>query len=161
YRYYLKQVNMEYDTASGIMTLNVKAPDPEKAYIFSEALIDYAEELINRMSERARQGQLEFAEEELKEAETRLIRAKENVLAFQSKSKDFNPLQSAESINAVTDQLEAKITELSAELKELSAIMNEDAPKVLALKRRIESIQKQIEQENERLVNIEANGLNV
>lgn len=161
YGYYLKQVNIIYDTASGIMTLTVKAPSPEKAKEFSEALIDYAEELVNGLSDRSRQGQLTFAEEELKEAEDRLTLAKENVLAFQATNKDFNPMQSALSVSAVKDQLDGKLTELRAEFKELSAIMNDDAPKVLSLKRRIESIEEQIAQENERLVNVEEGGLNV
>ncbi len=151
--YYLDVVSVEYDTITGVTTLSVKARTAEKAQELAKALLKYGEEIVNRLSERARTDQMLFARREVRAAENRLAKAREKIVRYQWQGEDINPLESATAVFKLRSELEAELAKAKAELQQMSAFMRKDSHRMVALKEKIKSLEAQIAHENKRLVN--------
>jgi capsular polysaccharide transport system permease protein len=157
--YYLSRVDVDYDTESGISTLKVRALDAEQAAQFANALLKYSEELVNELSDRAETDHLDLARQEVVAGEERLARARTNILLQQRSGEDINPAESAAAIMGIRGTLEGELARAQAELTEISSYMRDDAPRVIALKNKIESLETQVRNENRRLVNPDEDSL--
>ena len=80
YKLYKKRVKVGFDPTEGIIRMSVVAASPDASQRFSEALISYAEERVDKLSARVRQDQMagavaayENTEREIKEAQARVL----------------------------------------------------------------------------------------
>lgn len=80
---YQKNVKISYDPTEGILRMEVIAADPLKSQEFSEALIGYAEEQVDQMTQRPRNEAMAGARESLQDAQARRQAALENWLTLQ------------------------------------------------------------------------------
>lgn len=160
YEYYQDKVNVSYDSLSGVLTLEVLAYSAERAQAFARAIIRNSEQMVNRLSERARLDGMRFAKEEVAEAEARLAKAREDVLRLQQEGADINPEQTASTVLSIRGSLQAELAKARAELNEARSFMHADAPKVIALTQRVRSLAQQVELENRRLVDPKKESLN-
>jgi capsular polysaccharide transport system permease protein len=152
YEYFGHKVTADYDQISGSVTLRVRAFDPKKAASLAGAILNYSEEMVNKLSERERRDRTAYAEGEVQKAEARLTKARQAVVALQQKHEEFNPLQSATGTMSVRTVLEAELAKARAELMQLKSFMQDDAPQVRASSQRVKSLSAQIAGENRRLV---------
>jgi capsular polysaccharide transport system permease protein len=152
YEYFLRRVSLEHDAASGVLTLRVRAYSPEAAERFADAILGASEDMVNRMSEDARQDRMRLAESEVEKAESRLGKARAALLDFQREKDELNPFQSAATAEAVRGSLESQLAEARAELSALTAVMHAGAPKVEAQRRRVASLAAQVERERGKMV---------
>lgn len=159
YEYYGDVVDVLYDGASGVSTLTVKAATAADAQRFAQAILHYAEEMVNGLSERARQDRIRFAQQEVTAGEQRLAKARQAILALQLESSDLNPEASATSILSVRGELEGELAKAQAELRDLQAFMRDDTHPVAALKQRVASLEAQVADENSKLVDAKPRSL--
>jgi capsular polysaccharide transport system permease protein len=152
YEYYKDKVRVDFDSTSGALTLRVRALSPSDAQSFSDAIIKHSEEMVNQLSQRERQDQTRYAEEDVKKSEQRLSKARQALLTQQQKHAELNPLQTATSAMTLRTQLEGELAKVRAELQEAKSYMAPTAPRVLALTERARSISAQVSQEKRRLV---------
>ena len=80
---YADRVRISYDPTEGIIRMEVIAPDPEKSYQFSQALIGYAEEQVDQLTSRLRADQMFGAQASYEEAEARRAAALAEWLSLQ------------------------------------------------------------------------------
>ncbi|MBZ0128131.1 MAG: capsule biosynthesis protein [Rhodobacteraceae bacterium] len=85
YRIYQKRVKIGYDPTEGIIKMEVIAASPTASEEFSKALISYAEEQVDHLTQRLREDQMKGARESYEEAERKLTEANMRVLALQEK----------------------------------------------------------------------------
>lgn len=156
YEYYLDKVHVEHDSQSGNLTLTVRAFDADRAEHFAQAILDYSEQKVNELSERAREDRLATAKDEVALAEQRLEKARDAIVELQAARGDFNPEQTATEAMTVRSQLQIELAQARAELSQLAAVLQPSAAKVVAAKRRVAALQRQIQRENERLVDPDA-----
>ncbi|NLY92733.1 MAG: hypothetical protein GXY23_01780 [Myxococcales bacterium] len=152
YRYYLRRVSLEHDSASGVLTLRVRAFTPEDAERFAKAILHASERMVNQMSDDARRDRLSLSEAEVRKAEERLSQARQKIIEVQRETSELNPVQSAATVEAIRGSLEAQLAEARAELSAMLAVMHPDAPKVQAQKRRVASLAAQAAREKNRMV---------
>jgi capsular polysaccharide transport system permease protein len=152
YMYFGKKVYADYDQVSGSLTVHVRAFSPEKAALFARSILAYSEEMVNRLSDRERRDRMAHAEQDLKRAEERLGRARENLIKLQHEHSDFSPQETAHSAMEVRTKLEGELARARAELMQKKAVMQANAPQVLAAEAVVSSISAQIAAENRRLV---------
>ena len=153
--YYLSKIDVTHDTLSGNLTVALRAYSPEAAQRFSNAIIGYSEEMVNRLSERARTDQMAFAKQQVAEAEERLAKSSEALAELQAERAEFDPQQSAAAVVGIRSELEIEVAKARAELSQLSAVFQSDAPKVREARRRVQALKTQIDAENERLVDVD------
>ena len=152
FEYYLSMIDVEHDTLSGNLSLHVRAFTPEAAKTFSTAIIGYSEEMVNRMSERAREDQIAFALRQVAQAEERLRASSRAISDLQTQRGEFDPQQTAAAVVGIRSELEIELAKARAELSQLQAIYQPKAAKVLEAQRRVAALKGQIARENERLV---------
>ncbi len=146
-------IGVDFDSMSGVAQIRYRAPSPEQAKHMLEALLGYAEKVVNDLSNRSRQDQLNFARRELALAEARLLEARSAMLAFQNTNEEMDPAKAATSVATIKGVLEGELAKTQTLYSEMRAYMQPDAPQVKRLASRIASLKLQIERENQRLVN--------
>jgi capsular polysaccharide transport system permease protein len=158
FEHFLDQVGVDYDSNSGVLTLRVRATDPETARGFAQSIIDQSEAMVNRLSDRERLDRTRDAEDRVKESEARLSAARQAVLEQQQRHAELNPLATAGATMTVRTSLESELAQARAHLMELRAIMTADAPKVRAASERVKALSAQIGAEKRRLVDPKGSG---
>ena len=83
YDYFRDKVTIGYDPTEGVIRMTVIAATPEASQQFSEALVSYAEERVDGLSQAARGDQLEDAIARYQEAEEAMLDAQQRVLTLQ------------------------------------------------------------------------------
>lgn len=160
YDYFGHKVSADYDQATGHITLRVRAFSGQKALELANSILTYSEEMVNKLSDRERQDATVHAESDVKNAEARLAKAREAMVALQQKHADFNPLQTAESAMQVRTHMEGELAVARAQLMQLKSYMQDEAPQVRAAAEKVRSLSAQVSGESQRLVNPSAKGLN-
>ncbi len=125
YRIYQKRVKIGYDPTEGIIKMEVVAASPEASRVFSEALIGYAEEQVDQLTQRLREDQMRGARESYQEAEAKLTAANHRVLLLQEQ----RGVVSAESELALQmQQISTFELELKTRRLELAELMDNPSP---------------------------------
>ncbi len=144
-------ININFDHASGIMQLQVKAFEPEQAQDIAKFVIEQSDALINSLSAAARDGVLKSAQEEVQVAETRLSQARIGVREYRDQSQEVDPVEGAKLAAQLIGGLEAQLVQLNSDLATARTQMSDDTPRMRVIKARIASIEQLIQSEKQRL----------
>lgn len=152
FAFYTHHVYVEYESASGSITIKVRAFDAATSQLFARSIVAYSEEMVNKLSDRERHDRTAYAESDVKRAEVRLTEARKRLVALQKEHSDFSPLQTATSTMEIRTKIEGELARARAELMQKKAYMQDDAPQVLAAEAVVNSLSAQVSSENRRLV---------
>jgi capsular polysaccharide transport system permease protein len=141
--YWHGQVDPFYDTATGTITVRVRAFSPDNALKLAQATVGASERLINELSIRARRDAVGHADGEVAAAEARLKRALTAIQEFRDKQGLIDPGKSADATATLAGKLRDELVKATAELATLKSYMRDDAPTVRVLKARIRSLETQ------------------
>jgi capsular polysaccharide transport system permease protein len=141
--YWQSMVTAEFDSFSGIITLQVRAFTPEDALTIASEVVTESEALVNRLSERSRLDTVAFAQREVQFAEERLREARGAVTALQSEENTVDPTATAEALQTQLAERENQLANAEGERAQLQGLA-EDAPSVRFLTTRIAVLQQQI-----------------
>jgi capsular polysaccharide transport system permease protein len=149
--YHRTMVDARHNTQSGLITLRALGYRPAQAKQLLAALIELSEELINRFNDRAHQEALRVARAEVKIAEERVARVREEITAFRDRARTIDPSHPTASVVSVIAGLEAKLAQTRTELTEAESYLAPDSQQVKTLRTRITAILGEIEREKGRL----------
>jgi len=85
YRTYLKRVKIGFDPTEGIVKMDIITASPQAGQEFSNALIKYAEEQVDQLTQRLRADQMKGSRQSYTDAETKMMAAQKRVLDLQEK----------------------------------------------------------------------------
>ena len=119
YAHYQNNVMVGYDPTEGVLRMEVSALTPDMSRVFSEALIGYAEERVDQITERKRADQMRGADQTFEEAETRMVEAQERVLALQEQMGVIDPQSETAGLMGQINNLETQLTEKRLQLSQL------------------------------------------
>lgn len=142
-RYWKGQVDPVYDTATGSVTVRVRAFDPDAALRLAETIVTACEALVNDLSLRARRDALAHAEADLAQAEDRLKTVLARVRAFRDREGLIDPTRTAEASGALATRLRDELIKANADLAILKRYMRDDAPSIQVLTARIRALETQ------------------
>ncbi len=83
YKLYKKYVKLGYDPTEGVIRMELSTADPETSALFSQRLIDYAEERVDDLSREKRQDAVKTADEGLENAKAERRAAQERMVSLQ------------------------------------------------------------------------------
>jgi capsular polysaccharide transport system permease protein len=149
--YWRSMVDVNYDHASGIMQLQVRAFDPKQSQEIAQFVIGRSDDLVNNLSAEARNGVLKTAGDEVRSAEERLTKARIAVRDYRDVSQEVDPVEGAKLAAQLIGGLEAQLVQMNADLTTVLTQMDEDTPRVRVLKARIASVEQQLDSERQRL----------
>ncbi|MCA1494017.1 RkpR, polysaccharide export protein [Ensifer sp. NBAIM29] len=149
--YWRDVVSVNFDHASGIMQVTVRAFDPKQSQAIAQFIVDQSDSLVNSLSLSARNDVLRAAQDEVLAGEARLSKARAALRDYRDKSQEISPEEGAKLAVQLIGGLEEELTKLNADLAAAKSQMSEDTPRIRVLKTRIESLEQQLAIERQRL----------
>ena len=155
HRYYRKQVSIDYDTASSITTLKVRAFTADTSKQVNDLLLKMGERLVNNLNDRSRQDLIKTAEQEVQTAEEKIKTAATALAAYRNTQTVFDPdKQSALQLQGVA-KLQEELLTTQAQLEQVRRV-SPNNPQVASLNSRVENLRKSIADETAKVAG--ANG---
>ncbi len=144
YKAYKRNVHISYDPTEGIVKLEVMAPDPVVSAEFSRALIGYAEEQVDHLTQRLRDNQMEGALTSYENAESAMLSAQRKVVELQEKSKILSSEVEVTLITTQIGQLETQLNTDKLSLAQMESNSRPNAARMDPVKRRIDTLESEI-----------------
>jgi capsular polysaccharide transport system permease protein len=147
FRSYKNLITVEYDTSTGISTLEVRAFRPEDAHNLAQGILSRSEDLINRMNNRARADAIAAAQFDVNRAENRLARAQEAITKYRLFTRDLDPKATAITSYTLLGQLLLQQANSKAQLAQIKS-MSPNSPQIPSLNNTVNAIKTQIDKVN-------------
>jgi capsular polysaccharide transport system permease protein len=161
-KFFQKQVQVQLDEISGVITLTTVGLTPKAAYDLNQFLLKQSEQFVNRLNQRIGEAQLQFARKELASSQSQLNKAKQRLLTFQSSTEVIDPKVEAGIVANSVGGLEMKLAELKLQRFTLEQqFKSSDEPDLLAVKDQIAELQRLIDSERRGLVSRQGSGRNL
>jgi len=147
---YPRFVSVDYNSSTGISTLQVRAFRAQDAQEVAAALLDGGEELINRLNARADQDAIADTRRETQEAEATLAQTEQNLTAFRNRERLIDPTRSSAVNLDLLGRLQGEVATLQAERAGIAETAPQ-SPLLPALDSRIRAYQQQAQSEQSRM----------
>ena len=121
YKLYKRNVKIGYDPSEGIIKMEVIAADPQTSARYSEALIRYAEERVDHLTQRKREDQMKGARESYEEAEAKMLAAQQEVQRLQEEMGVLDAGSEGAAIMGQINSFEVELLKKKLELAQLEA----------------------------------------
>ena len=119
YRLYKKTVKIGYDPTEGIIKMEVIAPDPAISEAFSQALLRYAEDQVDNLTQRLRADQMTGARDSFTDAEAKVTAAQTRILDLQQQLGVLDPMSESSSAMGQISTFEVELQKKRLELQQL------------------------------------------
>jgi capsular polysaccharide transport system permease protein len=150
YSTYARFVAVERDSNSGVSTLVVKAYRPEDAQRTARALIEFSEQLVNQLNERARQDSVGTFQREVDATEQQVGKIQTELTTYRIQQNMLDPKSAASGPIELLAQMNAQQTNARAQLAEL--IRNSpNSPQIPLIQTRVASLDKLITEQRAKI----------
>ena len=150
FRRYDHFVSVETDHTSGVTALRVKAYRPEDAQTIAAALLNYSEQLVNELNERARTDAVSTSEHEVDRAQAQISRIQDQLTAYRVKQNMLDPKSASTGVLELIGQMRAAQAAARQQLGELLK-NSPSSPQIPVVQTRIDSLNKLITEERAKL----------
>ncbi|ABV92330.1 capsule polysaccharide export [Dinoroseobacter shibae DFL 12 = DSM 16493] len=145
YDIYRKRVKISFDPTEGIVRMEVAAADPQTSKAFSEALLSYAEQQVDDLTQRLRADQMRGARESFDDAETMVQAAQTRVLDLQQARGVLSADLEVSSLMSQISTLEVELNTEKLRLQELLVNAQPNQSRVAILEGNIARLTRLIE----------------
>lgn len=156
--YWNTMVDTYIDAPSGIVTLRVRAFRREDAVAIAQNLLVGSEELVNRISERARRDAMVNAEKEVKKSFAAVEQSLTDLRKFRDQFGVIDPGQTSTQIGSLLMPLIGEQIRIENELFVANREMAADSPIVRVLKDKLDSVTRQINELKSKLTGGKGDG---
>jgi capsular polysaccharide transport system permease protein len=146
YRLYKSLVTVDYDSSTGLTSLDIQAFDPVEAQRIAVVLMGGGEALLNRMNERARDDAIRVAEAEVARAKQLALTVQEQVTAFRDRESVIDPMQISKTVLNTIAALSLQLVENRAQL-DVTMQASPNSPQIVQLRAHVKALEQQIDQE--------------
>jgi capsular polysaccharide transport system permease protein len=145
YKVYQNKIKISYDSTEGIVKMEVMATDPATAVQFNEALISYAEEQVDELTQRMRGDQMQGAQDSYADAEAKLLAAQRQLVTLQEGMSVISSEQEMQLITGQLAQLETQMTTERLSLEQMRLNPEPNKARMAPIEQRIVALQVQID----------------
>jgi capsular polysaccharide transport system permease protein len=156
--YWVSMVETDVDSGSGVVTVKVRAFRREDALALGRAVISASEDLVNRISDRARRDATAMAEKDVRRAFVAVQSALAELNKFRDQFGMIDPSSKSSEIGSLLAPLMGDKIRLENEMFVASRELSSDAPTVRVLREQIETADKQIKELQAKLTNHDGGG---
>jgi capsular polysaccharide transport system permease protein len=146
YDTYRRHLTIGYDPTEGLVKMEIAAADPITSQAFSEALIGYAEERVDQMSQRLRVDQMTGANESFEDAAARVSEAQQRVLELQQRRGVLSAEAEVSQVFGQISTFELELQQERLRLDELLSVARPQATRVEVAQRNIARLEALIAQ---------------
>ncbi|MEM8871350.1 MAG: hypothetical protein AAGB10_21140 [Pseudomonadota bacterium] len=149
--YWERMVRLSYGVGSGLLEVEVRAFAPEDATLIAETVFSKSSDMINELSDIARQDAIGYAQDELNTSLLRLKEARETITRFRNANQLITPELDLESQAGLLSTLVSQQVEALIEIDLLSDTVRDGDPRLDQAQRRLDVIERRIEAERQKL----------
>ena len=149
--YWNRMVRISYGAGSGLIEVEVLAFDAQDATMIARTLFEESSQMINELSDIARQDAIRYAREELDEALERLKDARAVVTLFRNENQIVNPEIDIQTQAGLLGNLQNQQAQTLIEIDLLEGTVNASDPRMVQATRRLEVIENRIAAERQKL----------
>lgn len=146
-----RKVKIFYDGGTGLIELRVLAFDAADATAVAEGIYDKSSNMINALSDAAREDAIGYAREEVALTLERLKEARQAMTEFRNRHQIVDPGAELEARVGVLANLQAQLVEAQVELDMLRTRPGRNDVQVLNAEQKIEMIERRIGAERARM----------
>ncbi|MBS1304068.1 capsule biosynthesis protein [Loktanella sp. SALINAS62] len=158
YGVYQDMVKISYDPTEGILRMKVIAATPEVSQEFSNALIEYAEEQVDQLTQRLREDQMAGARESYVSAEAARSAALQDWLGIQEQVQQIDPIGETAARTQQISALESERQRLTLSLQERLSVRTPNQAQVNAIESQISNIETLISDLRQQMTTANAQG---
>jgi capsular polysaccharide transport system permease protein len=144
YKYYRKQVGLDYDASSSILSLTVRGFDPRSPVEINRRLLEISEQLVNRLNTRGQQDLIRFAGTEVAEARARAQASGQALAEFRNRAGVVDPEKQATAQLQMISKLQDDLIETRTMLRQLQTFTPAN-PQIPALRVRARGLEQEIQ----------------
>lgn len=134
YRLYQRMVQIGYDPTEGIVKMEVIARTPALSEEFSKALLRYAEEQVDHLTQRLREDQMKGARESFVDAEKKVTVAQTTILDLQERLGILDPRIESSAAMSQINAFEIELQNKKLQLQQLEDNAQPNAARVAGVK---------------------------
>lgn len=134
YKVYQRHVKIGFDPTEGLIKMEVIAADPASSQAYSEALIAYAEEQVDNLTQRLREDQMAGARESFESTELRMLEAQQRVIDLQEQRGVMSAEAEASSLMSQISTFEVELQNERLRLQELQENANPNRTRVAVIR---------------------------
>ena len=150
YKLYKKYIKLGYDPTEGVIKMELSTADPEISALFSQRLIEYAEERVDDLSREKRLDAVETADKGLEEAKAERRAAQERMVELQE-GTILDPEGEIAGIRQLVSTVELQLQEKQLALDIQLNNARPNKAKVDALTSEIEVLSAELQKQKARL----------
>ena len=142
--FYRKMVHVSIDHDTMLLTVQVKAFEPKQAQAMAAAILLHSAQYLNDLSATIRQDTIRSSEQELKQAEEAVRKARLAMTSYRASTGMLDPAASAMAVATGISVMQQEVLEGRAELAQLRSYNQPASPAVKQAEARIAGLQQQI-----------------
>ena len=146
-----RMVEVSFESASGIIHVRANAFTPGEARMIAQAVLDKSGDLVNRLSEQAREDAVRFAREDFDFAENNLREVRERLADFRRENRIVDPSADVAGQMGLLNALQGELAQALVDRDMLLSYATRDDQRVVQANRRITAISERIEEERSSL----------
>jgi capsular polysaccharide transport system permease protein len=143
-RYFQGQMSAAYEPSSNLIRVQVKGYTPQHSLAIAKGLLDEAESLVNRISQKARMDAVKSADDEVKRAELRLRLVRVATKTLRDRETVADPARQAGAKQDMIAKAQGDLASVNAEISAAKRFMKEESPTLLVLRSRQKAIEEQV-----------------
>lgn len=144
YKYFRNKLSIEHETSSSITTIQVRAYTARDAQWINQRLVEQAERLVNRLNERGRGDLINYAQNEVDNAEQAASNAALALSAYRNRTGLIDPERQATVQLGLISRLQEELIATKSQLLQLRSF-TPDNPQVPVLQTRVRGLNAEIE----------------
>ena len=159
-QFYRNHMHVRFNDTNGMLDMEIQGFTPEYAKKLAELVLKRSEAFVNEISHSLADEQLKFVQQEVELSENRLKEMTAKLVAFQNETGLLSATEQGAALNTIMNELQAELVRSQTELQTLTSYLNDNSSQVVALKQRIDALQKQLSTEKSRLTDSDSTTLN-
>lgn len=159
-KYFRKRLRLVVDQESSVIGLDVQAFDRDTAFEIASAIVERSEVFVNDISQQLAREQLAFVQGEIERNNERMVKASSELIRLQRLHAVFSPEAESTTSMQIVAELQGELSKQRTEMKALSSYLNDRAPEMVTVRKRIAAIERQLEQERAKQVGAQQQGVN-
>jgi len=142
-KYYRRQVDVRFDSETGITTLSVRTFRPTDAHDLAETLLRLGEARINTLNQRSLENGLSVARRQLAEAEAGIADSQSTITGFRQAARDIDPERTGAAQIALTSGLMQQLAQARGQLASMGRSVSPISPQYVALADQVRGLEAQ------------------
>jgi len=151
-KYYRRQVDITFNSDSGITTLKVRAFRPRDSYAVIKQLLILGERRVNFLNQRSLNDTLANSRRQLAESEKGLAAIQRQMTDFRQQRGDIDPEGSGKAQIQLVSTLTVTLSQAKSQLAGMRGIISAASPQYVAMAAKVHALEAQVAAQSGRLI---------